>query len=155
MCPVNQGMWFPLTISTSCDMFWMPGSLPFQRKTLLTVCNGSILLKTVDPPRLAMHRAVKAHFLHAATSNLSLGPSAQNTDLNLRRALFCNGNRSRLFQQNRSRAVIRVFTHGQRAFCIQRFFSHWSLLIAKRKPRCDIEFIGSAPCRALVLKLVQ
>ncbi len=46
-----------------------------------------------------------------------------------------------------------VLSHPS-AFCIQRgSFSHWSLLIAKRKPRCDMEFIGSAPCLALVRKL--
>jgi hypothetical protein len=48
-----------------------------------------------------------------------------------------------------------VFSRMAQCICYQRFFSHWSLLIAKRKPRCDMEFIGSAPCLALVRKLVQ
>ena len=33
--------------------------------------------------------------------------------------------------------------------------AHRSSLIAKRNPRWDMEFIGSAPCLALVRKLVQ
>ena len=59
-------------------------------------------------PSLAGHAlsGENAFFLHAATSNLSPNPSAQYTDSNLRRGLFCGGNRNRLFQQNWSKAGI-------------------------------------------------
>jgi hypothetical protein len=55
-----------------------------------------------------MHWAMKAPFLHADTPSLSPEPSAQNTDFNIRRVLFCRGNWSRLFQHNRPQIAIRA-----------------------------------------------
>ncbi|WP_455923056.1 hypothetical protein [Pseudomonas putida] len=45
-------------------------------------------IEKVDPAWLPMHSAMKAPFLHVGPSNLSPKPSAQDTDFNLRRALF-------------------------------------------------------------------
>ncbi|CAI8705724.1 hypothetical protein EMIT0357P_100152 [Pseudomonas marginalis] len=62
-------------------------------------------VEKVDPAELPIYRTVKMPFLHTATSNLSLEPSAQRTNFNLERVLFCRRNRSRLFQQNRPKAA--------------------------------------------------
>ncbi|MEN5148812.1 hypothetical protein [Pseudomonas orientalis] len=48
---------------------------------------------------------MKTPQLHAATRNPIPEPSAKNSDFNLRRVLFYHGIRSRLFQQNRPKAV--------------------------------------------------
>jgi len=58
-------------------------------------------VEKVGPSRLPGYWLLKTPFLRTAMRNLSSESSAQRKDFNLKRVLFCRGNHSRLFQQNR------------------------------------------------------
>lgn len=64
-------------------------------------------VEKVGSSRLPTHCLLKMLFLRAATRNPSPESSAQSKDFNLKRVLFCSGSHSRLFQQNRLKAVSR------------------------------------------------
>jgi hypothetical protein len=58
-------------------------------------------VEKVGPSRHPSYWLLKMPFFRAATRNLGPEPSAQSKDFNLKRVLFCCGNRGRLFQHNR------------------------------------------------------